>query len=512
MHMKIYIGCDVGTSSTKAVAVDEKGKILAEASKGYGLVQKHNNWAEQDPDLWLDGAQYTIRECVRQTKELGEVGAICISALYGGTGAMCDENLNSVRPALIWMDRRAEEESAWVREVIGEERIFDVTDNGTDPYFGYTKLLWVRNHEPGNWEKIRWVLPANTYIVAKMTGELAVDYSSAGNFGGVYDYRGHCWSEELCREMGIPFEWLPERLCAPYEVAGQVNEEYTGRLGLDHPVPLLVGTIDCISSMLSANAVLPGDNAAVLGTSLNWGILHTQLAEDPRIISMPYAVRPKEISYSYGGASTAGALPRWFVNSFCGGDSGAIYSEVEHEVIDQKIGPGSNGLVVLPYFMGERTPIWDQNATGVFFGLTLGHTRAHIYHAILEAVAYSLRDIMDSMGTEGEGPDKIVLVGGGSRSLIWKKVFANVTGLPVYTPVNPVEAPLGDAFMAALADGVYDDFSRIEGWIEFHDPVLPDEDAHREYERWFRMYKKLYADLKDTMQERAKNLAPTSQI
>lgn len=504
--MKIYIGCDVGTSSTKAVAVDEKGKILAEASKGYGLVQKHNNWAEQDPDLWLDGAECTIRSCVEQTKSLGEVSSICISALYGGSGALCDEQMNIVRPALIWMDRRAEEESAWVRETVGEKRVFEITDNGTDSYFGYTKLLWVRNHEPENWDKIRWVLPANTYIVTRMTGEMVVDYSSAGNFGGVYDYTNHCWSEELCDAMGIPFEWMPERLGAPYEIAGQISEEFVSRLGLEKSVPLLVGTIDCISSMLSANAVRPGDNAAVLGTSLNWGIIHKGLTDDPNIISMPYAISPKEISYSYGGASTAGALPRWFVNSFCGGDSGEVYTAVETEVIEEKIGPGSDALVVLPYFMGERSPIWDQNATGVFFGLTLGHKRSHIYHAILEAVAYSLRDIMESMELEGARPEKIVLVGGGSRSLIWKQVFADVTGLPVYTPVNPVEAPLGDAFMAAYADGVYASFEEIGSWVAFHDPVVPDEEAHLAYENYFRIYKELYANLKETMQERAKLL------
>ena len=504
--MKIYIGCDVGTSSTKAVAVDAGGHVLAEASKGYGLVQKHNNWAEQDPELWRDGAECTIRECVEKTRDLGEVAVICISALYGGTGAMCDAEMNSVRPALIWMDRRAEEESEWVRQTVGEERIFEITDNGTDSYFGYTKLLWVKNHEPENWEKIRWVLPANTYIVYKMTGELAVDYSSAGNFGGVYDYKNHCWSEEMCEAMGIPYEWMPERLCAPYEIAGQINDEYTARLGLKGTVPLLVGTIDCISSMLSANAVNPGDNAAVLGTSLNFGIIHTGLSEDSRIISMPYAIDPTNISYTYGGASTAGALPRWFVNTFCGGDSGEIYSTVEHEVIDEKIGPGSNGLVVLPYFMGERTPIWDQNATGVFFGMTLGHKRSHIYHAILESVAFSLRDIMESMRLGDTGPDRIVLVGGGARSLIWKQVFADVTGLPVYTPVNPVEAPLGDAFMAAYADGAFTSFKDIGAWISFHEPAVPDEQAHESYNAWFKMYKELYANLQNTMSERAKLL------
>lgn len=159
--------------------------------------------------------------------------------------------------------------------------------------------------------------------------------------------------------------------------------------------------------------------------------------------------------------------------------------------------------MVLPYFMGERTPIWDQNATGVFFGLTLGHRRSHIYHAILESVAYSLRDIMESMQLGDRGPDRIVLVGGGSRSLIWKQVFADVTGLPVYTPVNPVEAPLGDAFMAAYADGAYDSFKEIGSWIEFNEPAVPDEQAHESYNAWFGMYKELYANLQKTMSERA---------
>ena len=464
--MKIYIGCDVGTSSTKAVAMDAAGNILKEASRGYGLIQKHDNWAEQDPDVWLDGAVSTIRECIAGVEEK-DVASVCISALYGGTGAMCDEALRSIRPALIWMDRRSEEESEWVRTHVGEEKIFEITNNGIDSYFGYTKLLWVKNHEKENWDRIRWVLPSNSYIVAKMTGKITVDYSSAGNFGGVYDYRNHCWSEELCEALGIPYEWLPEEFLSPSDAAGEITEEYQQLLGLSHPVPLLAGTIDCISSMLSANAVLPSDNAAVLGTSLNWGIIHRGLTRDPRLISMPYAISPRELSYTYGGASTAGALPRWFVNTFCGGDSGKIYSEVEREVLEQKIEPGSGGLVILPYFMGERTPIWDPDATGVFFGMTLGATRAHVYHAILESVAYALRDIMEAMTEGGEKPDKIVLVGGGTRSLVWKQVFADVTGLKVYTPENPVEAPLGDAFMAALADGAFEGFEKIGGWIRF---------------------------------------------
>ena len=150
--MKIYIGCDVGTSSTKAVAVDENGKVLAEGSKKYTFIQKHNNWAEQEPDVWLDGAVESIKAVIGQIDEAC-IERICISALYAGTGAMLDENMNSIRPALIWLDRRAEKESAWAQENLAD-KIAEVTDNGIDSYFGYIKLLWVKNNEPENWKKL----------------------------------------------------------------------------------------------------------------------------------------------------------------------------------------------------------------------------------------------------------------------------------------------------------------------------------------------------------------------
>ena len=197
------------------------------------------------------------------------------------------------------------------------------------------------------------------------------------------------------------------------------------------------------------------------------------------------------------------------MSSFLGNDSGEEYRQIETEILEEKIGPGSGGLVALPYFMGERTPIWDQNATGVFFGLTLAHRRSHMYHALLEAVAYSLRHIMESMDIGDVSIDRIVLVGGGSRSMIWKQIFADVTGLPVLTPVNPVEAPLGDAFMAAYADGTAKSFEEIRGWIEFNEPVLPDMEKHAQYDRYYELYKDLYPQLKELMERRSRILRET---
>ena len=503
MSTQVFIGCDIGTSGTKAVATDINGTILSQASKTYGIIQLHNNWAEQDPDVWLHAATDTIRSVVLALPSDVRVSSICISALYGGTGAMCDENMVSVRPAIIWMDRRAEEEGRELATSIGEDEIFRVSGNGIDSYFGYTKLIWVKKHEPELWARIRHIIPIHSYIIYKMTGRLTVDYCSAGNVGGIYDYAAHTWSETMCDSMGIPYDALPKDFHEPREIIGELNSDYQKLLGLSYPVSICAGTVDCIASMLSAGIVHPGDNAAVLGTSLNWGYIHTGTPDNPNLVSMPYCISPSSCSYTYGGASTSGALPRWFSLNFMGDDNGISYDTLEKMIRDQKIGPGSDGLIALPYFMGERTPIWDEKATGVLFGLTLSHTKAHIYRALLEAVAYSLCHIMESMTDPDIQITKIVLVGGGARSAIWKQIFADVTGLPIFTPVQEIEAPLGDAYMAAVGSGAIDDYEQMESWITMNPAVEPDIESHKIYQKYYTLYKELYPALRQTMAKRA---------
>lgn len=503
MNTHIFIGCDIGTSATKAVAVDKNGTILAQASQSYGIITPCNNWAEQDPDIWLDAATQTIRFVVQMLPSPSCIEALCISALYGGTGVLCDEQMTPIRPSIIWMDRRAKAEGREISDTIGKDRIFQISGNGTDSYFGYTKLLWVKKNEPDHWAKIRHILPIHSYIIYKMTGQLTVDYCSAGNMGGIYDYNTHSWSEEMCRQMGIPFEALPHKFHTPSDIIGVLNEEYQKKTGLAQPVSVCAGTVDCIASMLSAGIIHPGDNAAVLGTSLNWGFIHSKKPSNPSLISMPYCIAPTQYSYTYGGSSTAGALPRWFANTFIGNDTAETYKDLENGIAAQNIGPGADGLIALPYFMGERTPLWDEKAAGVLFGLTLSHTKAHVYRAILESVAYSLLHIMESMADPDITIEKIVLVGGGARSAIWKQIFADVTNLPVITPMQEIEAPLGDAFMAAVGSGFIKDYSTIHQWIPMNPAIHPEPENHKLYEKYFSLYKELYPNLKESMSKRA---------
>lgn len=499
MSIDYVIGCDVGTSGTKAVITDKGGKVIAHAYKPYGILTPKAQWAEQWPDIWLDAVVDTITE-VSSKIDPHSIKGICISALYGGTGVLCDGNMTPIRPSIIWMDRRAEKESQWVSDNIGKDEILKVTGNGIDSYFGYTKMLWVKNNEPENWNKIKRIIPIHSYIVYKLTGELVVDNCSAGNIGGIYDYNTNTWSSDMMDRLGIDIDTMPMEFRNPTDIAGVLNEEFSSRMGIPPDIPICVGTVDCVASMLSAAMVNKGDGAAVLGTSLNWGFIHDEVPSNPDLISMPYCTDPQKMSYTYGGASTAGALPRWFVTNFLNGESAETYKGIEDEIISLEIPPGANGLLMLPYFMGERTPIWDENASGLVMGLSLMHQKAHLYKAVLESTAYSLRHIMQTMDSNIV-TDRIILMGGGAKSYLWQTIFADVTGLPVYTAKTSIEAPMGDAFMAALAVGLVDSYSQIKDWVEFKPPVMPNKGNHTLYNRYFSVYKEIYPLLKGKMKE-----------
>ncbi len=495
MLKDILIGCDVGTSGTKAVAVTPDGTVLASAHRAHAILAPHPNWGEQWPQVWLDAMTQTVAEVAAKV-EKERIAGICVSALYGGTGVLLDAQMQPVRPAIIWIDRRATAESEYIRNHIGVDKIFAVSANGIDSYFGYVKLMWVKRHEPELFAKIKTILPIHSYLIYRMTGEIAIDYSSAGNLGGVYNFANRTWSAEMADELGIDLAQLPANLEGSTDIAGSVNAEFAGILGVPQGTPVLCGTVDCLAAMLSIGCTKAGDNAAILGTSLNWGYLSETRPADANLVSMPYCLSPEKLTYIYGGASTAGALPRWFMTNFIGSETQADYARLESEAAP--IPAGAEGLLLLPYFMGERTPVWDENASGVFMGLSLTHTRAHMYRALLESSAYALRDIIEAMAG-GMKIQKVYLTGGGAKSRLWRSIFADVTGLTVISPENPLEAPVGDAFMAGLATGLIDNPEKITAWMALGEPIVPNAENHERYDQLFAVYRSLYKHTKDDM-------------
>ncbi|MVB09494.1 Xylulose kinase [Caprobacter fermentans] len=499
--MNYLLGTDIGTSGTKTILTDTSGNLIAEHLCEYDVLTPKPLWAEQWPDIWVDAVKESIRETVKKAAvEPEAVKALCISGLYGGSGIPLDSQMRPVRPCLIWMDRRAQEESDWALEQIGAEKLMRITHNGSDPYYGFTKMLWIKRHEPENWEKTKLFLPPNAYAIYRLTGKIAEDYSSAGNTGGIFDMNTHTWSKELLDKMGIPLSKLPQNLVESSDVVGGLTGEAAKELGLCKSMPVCAGGIDCGAANIGLGVFEPGVFAAAIGTSLCGALITDKPVQGRGLIEWPYLYRAKELSYCFAGAATAGAIVKWFRDTF----AEAEYSRQKaggpnaYAVLDrqaEKIPVGSGGLIVLPYFMGERSPVWDSNARGTIIGLSLAHTKAHIYRAFLEAVAYSLRDAIEATG---EKVGDILVAGGAVKSTLWKQIFADVTGHRVVCPINDVEANLGDVMLAGLGTGLLTR-EGMQKWRVLAEPVEPDPKAHARYDSLYRCYKSIYKNLRNDM-------------
>ena len=378
MPKNYLIGVDIGTQGTKAVVVTVDGEVLGVGFEEYEVEQPRPSWAEQWPQVWEEAVYHAVHGAVaRAGVSPAKIAALCISGLYGGSGVPVDRDLKPLRPCLIWMDRRATDEVRWVKENLDLDKLFAVTGNYVDTYFGYTKILWIKNHEPEVWKRVWKFVPPSSYVELRLTGELAADFSSAGNLGGVFDIHRLSWSEEMAEALGIPLDLMPERLVPSTEVIGELTSEAAKRCGLVAGIPVVAGGIDAPMATLSAGAVEPGDNVAMMGTSTCWGVVHRGEGLSPDLVSMPHVVNPKEEIYTWGGSATSGALIRWFRDRFGQAEvEAAIKVDLDpYQILDLKaadIPPGSEGLLVLPYFMGERAPLWDPKARGTLVGLTVG--------------------------------------------------------------------------------------------------------------------------------------------
>ncbi|SDP22459.1 xylulokinase [Rhodoferax sp. OV413] len=500
------IGVDIGTQSTKAVLVRADGTILAQYAQSYQVETPKPLWAQQWPDVWLDAVVTCINGVLAQvTPAQAAIKSICVSSLYGGSGIPVDARGEALYPCLIWMDRRAQDEVHWVRDHVDLERLFDITGNGVDSYYGYTKMLWLREKEPAVWAKTQQFLPPNSYVNARLTGEVAVDHSSAGNIGGVYDVKARSWSTEALEMLGIPHSMMPARLVESSGVVGPLLPAWAERLGLPAGIPVVAGGVDAAVATLAAGAAQPGNHVAMIGTSMCWGTVRPSVDARHGLISMPHVFNGGQDLYVFGGAIAAGASVTWFRETFCQAEvaAGKALGVDPHSLLEKDavlLPPGSDGLLFLPYLMGERSPVWDAQASGSFVGLGLHHGRPHLYRAVLEGVTYALRHNIEA-GVKGiaQLDERLVVVGGASHSDMWMQIIADVTGRPVYTLADDVEASLGAAMLAAFGAGLIDADAVRRGWVT---PVLrtgPDAAAHAAYNDLFAQYVDLYPTLKPAM-------------
>lgn len=500
--MNYLLGTDIGTSGTKTILADTNGNIVAQDLQEYDVLTPKPLWAEQWPQVWLDAAKKSIKSTVEKSGVSPEsIRGIAISGLYGGSGIPLDKDMNPIRPCIIWMDRRAHKESEWALNNIGEERLQKITFNGVDPYYGFTKILWYKNNEPENWVKTKLFLPPNDYVIYKLTGQIAIDYSSAGNIGGIFDMNTRSWSRELMQEMGIPLSMMPQRIVESTDIVGGLTCEAARELGLCEGMPVVASGIDCGAANIGLGVFDSGVYAAAIGTSMCAALISDKPVKNNGLIVWPYLYDAKRLSYNFAGGATAGAIVKWFRNTLCefevkeekeGGRS--AYDVLNGQA--EKIPAGSDGLIVLPYFMGERSPVWDSDAKGAVIGLSLIHTKAHIYRAFLEAVAYSLKDAINAAG--GYSGESIIIAGGVTKSVLWRHIFADVTGYAVVCPKQDAEANMGDIMLAGIGTGLLT-FDEVKKWQVLDEKIMPDKENHKLYEKYFRLYKEFYYSMKNCM-------------
>lgn len=504
MRTTYVIGVDIGTQSTKALVLDAAGHVVAGHDIGYQPSTPRPLWAEQDATVWLAAVHGAVAGAVKRAMaakpdmRAGDIAAICVSSLYGGSGVAVDDSGDPLHPCLIWMDRRAEVQVEWVTRNVDVDRLKAITGNGVDSYYGFTKMLWLREEHPSIWARTRHLLPPNAYVIQAMTGAVAVDHSSAGNIGGIYDLNERAWSAEMLAALGIRADILPERLVGSTEVVGGLSASWAAELGLAQGTPVVAGGVDAAVATFAAGATQPGHHVAMIGTSMCWGAVAHSIDAKHGLVSMPNVVNAERDLYVFGGAITAGAAVTWFKTQCCDVPGHpASLSDLDAAAAD--IPPGSDGLVFLPYLMGERSPIWDARASGAFVGLSLYHTRAHLYRAVLEGVAFALRDNMVA-GSDAVGDleKALTVVGGASRSNAWLQIIADVTNRPVRSIAQNVEAALGAGRLAAIGVGLHSDGEEAR-WHDLDDRATPNAMAVDAYNRQFEIYRSVYPALKSNM-------------
>jgi xylulokinase len=503
------LGVDVGTSSVKAVVVDQNGDIVGRGRAEYGYISQHSLWAEQTSEAWFSGFVTAVKSAVEHARIApGQLSGMAISGFGGGTGIPVDAGMQPLRPCLLWLDRRAKAESEFVRKTIPETDLYAITGNGADSYFGFTKILWIKNHEPEIWSRINYFLPPNAEIIYRLTGEIAVDYSSAGNFGGIFDLSKRTWSKTLLKTLDIPEYFFPDRLVASHEVVGKLHKEGARLLGLTPGLPICAGGVDAAVATLRAGVMREGQHAAMLSSSMCWGFVHSETPHFPGLVSMPYVLDGETLTYTYGGAATAGSVVHWFREHFAENErlvesltTGGLQITAYDLLADKATGipAGSDGVMVLPYFMGERSPIWDVDARGTITGLTLRHTKAHLYRAMLEGVAYALQNNIEYGNEAFPGlEDQLTVVGDVTKSDLWMEIITNVTGRPIRVLAEGGKAAYGDAALAAYGIGMLDRQGLLH-WLDTKQKArfsTPNTETQETYRRCFGRYKRLYEHMR----------------
>ena len=482
--MEYFIGIDLGTSAVKLLLVDAAGKICSTVSRDYPLFFPHPGWSEQNPEDWWTAVQDGLKELTAGIDVNDVAGIGCGGQMHGLV--ILDGNDNVIRPAILWNDGRTYKEVAYLNGVIGKQKLSDLTANIAFAGFTAPKILWVQKNEPENFKRIAKIMLPKDFINYKLTGVHACDYSDASGML-LLDVQHKCWSAEMLDICGVSEAQMP-KLFESYEVIGNV----TADIGLPKTCKVVGGAGDNAAAAVGTGTVGDGACNISLGTSGTVFISSDKFGVDSTNGLHAFAHADGHF-HLMGCMLSAASCNKWLCDEIL---KTKDYPAEQKDITDDKL--GTNHVYFLPYLMGERSPINDTNARATFLGMTMDSTRSDMVQAVLEGVAYAIRDSFEVAKSLGIRIERSKVCGGGAKSPLWRKIFANVLNLPLDIPQTEEGPGYGGAMLAMVGCGLYPSVKACaDALVSVRETVEPDPEIAARYEKQYQNFKQIYPTLKD---------------
>jgi len=496
MTEKFILAHDLGTTGNKASLFDQEGKVRASAFFGYKTDYPRPNWVEQNPEDWWTAVCVTTKQLLSSSR-VNPKNIACVS--FSGQMMGCvvlDRQVRPLRSALIWADTRANPEAEQIIKKVGMDTAYRITGHRASSSYSAAKIMWVRDHQPDIFAEAYKFVHAKDFIAARLTGNFVTDLSDASGTN-LYDLNTCDWSPLILEAAGLDQAVLPE-LHASTDVVGQVLGSIAEEVGLAAGTPVVIGGGDGCCAATGAGVVREGSAYNYVGSSSWIAIATREPVYDPALRTFTYAHLVPGMYSPTGTMQAAGGSYQWLRDILCVPEKEAAerlrvstYELMNLQAEQSK--PGANGLVFFPYLLGERSPRWNPDARGVYFGLSMSHTRADIVRATLEGITLNLKVILDSFVQQGAQISAMRVIGGGANGRIWRQIMADVYGLPIQRPALLAEATsLGAAIAGGIGVGIYQDWSLAEELTPIVDEIQPDPELAPLYNRLYDFFNRAY--------------------
>lgn len=485
--MSLYLGVDLGTSGVKVILVNESGVVLNTVTKEYELHFPHPGWAEENAADWWDMTKEGIREVISDVNA-ASVRAIAVAGQMHGLVTL-DENGEVIRPAILWNDGRCDKETDYLNNEIGKEYLSSCTANIAFAGFTLPKILWMRNNEKRNFDRIRKIMLPKDYINYKLTGEFATDYSDASGML-LLDVKNKCWSDDMIALAGIDKEMLCT-LHESFDVIGKLKKDVASELGLSGDVIVAAGAGDNAAAAIGTGTVGEGRCNISIGTSGTIFISSDSFSVDKNNALHSFAHADGHY-HLMGCMLSAGSASRWWMLSILGSHD---YPALEAAIEETRL--GHNNVYFLPYLMGERSPINDTDARGTFTGISMDTTTADLTQSVLEGVAFAFRDSYEIARSLGIDIKKSMICGGGSRSPLWRKIMANVLAIPLESLETEQGPGYGASILAMVSDGLFSSVKEAsDALVRVKSVTYPDEKLIKAYDDRYARFREIYPAMK----------------